>query len=90
MRSKSNWNNDTALAATHFQQAQGLEPTGTLTTNLLASVGMPRWERGEFMGGMTAHANMPGNPNPQTTGSTKSNASAGQNGGDAQEASGSR
>ena len=66
-----NWNTDTTIAATHFQQAQGLEPTGTLTTNLLASVGMPRWERGEFMGGMTARANTPGNPNPQTTGSFK-------------------
>ena len=64
-----NWNNDTTIAATHFQQAQGLEPTGTLTTNLLATVGMSRWERGEFMGGMTAGANTPGNPNPQTTGS---------------------
>ncbi|MGV7030492.1 peptidoglycan-binding domain-containing protein [Methylobacterium symbioticum] len=64
-----NWNNDTTIAATHFQQAQGLEPTGTLTTNLLATVGMSRWERGEFMGGMTARANTPGNPNPQTTGS---------------------
>jgi peptidoglycan hydrolase-like protein with peptidoglycan-binding domain len=67
-----NWNNDTAIAATHFQQAQGLEPTGTLTTNLLATVGMSRWERGEFMGGMTARANTPGNPNPQTTGSFSS------------------
>lgn len=65
-----NWNNDTTIAATHFQQAQGLEPTGTLTTNLLASIGMPNWQRGEFMGGMTANANAPGNPNPQTTGST--------------------
>ncbi|GJD81124.1 peptidoglycan-binding domain-containing protein [Methylobacterium gregans] len=63
-----NWNNDTTLAATHFQQAQGLEPTGTLTTNLLASIGMPRWERGEFMAGMTSNASVPGNPNPQTTG----------------------
>jgi peptidoglycan hydrolase-like protein with peptidoglycan-binding domain len=63
------WNNDTTIAATHFQQAQGLEPTGTLTTNLLASIGMPRWQRGEFMAGMTTNANVPGNPNPQTTGS---------------------
>ncbi len=63
-----NWNNDTTVAATHFQQAQGLEPTGTLTTNLLASIGMPRWQRGELMGGMTTGANVPGNPNPQTTG----------------------
>ncbi|GJE76558.1 peptidoglycan-binding domain-containing protein [Methylorubrum suomiense] len=65
-----NWNNDTTIAATHFQQAQGLEPTGTLTTNLLASIGMPNWQRGEFMGGMTVSASVPGNPNPQTTGST--------------------
>ncbi|WP_331287301.1 MULTISPECIES: peptidoglycan-binding domain-containing protein [Methylobacteriaceae] len=65
-----NWNNDTTITATHFQQAQGLEPTGTLTTNLLASIGMPNWQRGEFMGGMTANANAPGNPNPQTIGST--------------------
>jgi peptidoglycan hydrolase-like protein with peptidoglycan-binding domain len=72
-----NWNNDTAIAATHFQQAQGLEPTGTLTTNLLATVGMARWERGEFLGGMTARANIPGNPNPQTTGSFTS--AGGQN-----------
>jgi peptidoglycan hydrolase-like protein with peptidoglycan-binding domain len=64
-----NWNNDTAIAATHFQQAQGLEPTGTLTTNLLATVGMSRWERGEFLGGMTARANTQGNPNSETTGS---------------------
>ena len=67
-----NWNNDTTLAATHFQQAQGLEPTGTLTTNLLASIGMPRWQRGELMGGMAANANTPGNPNLQTTGSVSS------------------
>ena len=100
-----NWNNDTTIAATHFQQAQGLEPTGTLTTNLLATVGMSRWERGEFMGGMTARANTPGNPNPQTTGSfnrsgaaasgcadggtAKSDAAAGQ-GGDAHAAPGAR
>lgn len=70
-----NWNNDTTTAATHFQQAQGLEPTGTLTTNLLASIGMPNWQRGEFMGGMTANANAPGNPNPQTTGSTSAGGS---------------
>ncbi|MCJ2087170.1 peptidoglycan-binding protein [Methylobacterium sp. E-005] len=99
-------NNDTTIAATHFQQAQGLEPTGTLTTNLLATVGMSRWERGELMGDMTAGANTPGNPNPQTTGSfngsgsstsggadsnsAKSDASAGQGSGDARAASGSR
>ena len=70
-----NWNNDTTIAARHFQQAQGLEPTGTLTTNLLASIGMPNWQRGEFMGGMTANANAPGNPNPQTTGSTSAGGS---------------
>ena len=96
-----NWNNDTTIAATHFQQAQGLEPTGTLTTNLLATVGMSRWERGEFMGGMTARANTPGNPNPQTTGSfnnsggadrgsAKSDAAAGQGSGDTNPASGTR
>lgn len=62
------WNSDTTIAATHFQQAQGLEPTGTLTTNLLASIGMPRWQRGEFLGGMTSNANAQGNPNAQTTG----------------------
>jgi peptidoglycan hydrolase-like protein with peptidoglycan-binding domain len=27
-----NWNNDTTIAATDYQQAKGLEPTGTLTT----------------------------------------------------------
>lgn len=67
-----NWTNDTTIAATHFQQAQGLEPTGTLTTNLLASIGMPRWQRGELMGGMTANADTPGNPNLHTTGSVSS------------------
>lgn len=67
-----NWNYDTALAATHFQQAQGLEPTGTLTTNLLASISMPRRQRGEFMAGMTTNANAAGNPNPQTTGTVSS------------------
>ena len=81
-----NWNNDTTIAATHFQQAQGLEPTGTLTTNLLASVGMPNWQR-------------PGNPNPQTTGSTSQAGgagtptranSAGQGSGQTQDASGTR
>lgn len=71
------WNNDTTIAATHFQQAQGLEPTGTLTTNLLASVGMSRWQRGELLGGMTAQANAPGNPNPQTTGSFNQAGNAG-------------
>lgn len=94
-----NWNNDTTIAATHFQQAQGLEPTGTLTTNLLASVGMPNWQRGEFLGGMTANANAPGNPNPQTTGSTSQAGgagtptranSAGQGSGQTQDASGTR
>jgi peptidoglycan hydrolase-like protein with peptidoglycan-binding domain len=96
-----NWNNDTTIAATHFQQAQGLEPTGTLTTNLLASVGMSRWERGEFMGSMTTGANAPGNPNPQTTGSfnnsgradngsAKTDAAAGQGSGDTNAASGTR
>lgn len=92
-----NWNNDTTIAARHFQQAQGLEPTGTLTTNLLASIGMPNWQRGEFMGGMTARANRPGNPNPQSTGSVngaggssgKSDA-AGQGNGDAHAASGAK
>jgi len=84
-----NWNNDTSLAATHFQQAQGLEPTGTLTTNLLASIGMPRWQRGEFLGGMTTNANAAGNPNPQTTGTVSStrgsgsSAQGGANGGGA-------
>ncbi|GJD65828.1 peptidoglycan-binding domain-containing protein [Methylobacterium frigidaeris] len=72
-----NWNTDTALAATHFQQAQELEPTGTLTTNLLASIGMPRWQRGEFMAGMTANANAAGNPNPQTTGTVSSTRGSG-------------
>lgn len=72
-----NWNNDTTIAATHFQQAQGLEPTGTLTTNLLAAVGMSRWERGEFLGGMTARADMSGNPNAQTTGSVQNTGSSG-------------
>ncbi len=101
-----NWYNDTTIAATHFQQAQGLEPTGTLTPNLLATLGMSRWERGGFLGGMTAGANTPGNPNPQTTGSfsgsggsasggadgdsAKSDAPAGQGSGDARAASGSR
>lgn len=75
-----NWNNDTALAATHFQQAQGLEPTGTLTTNLLASIGMPRWQRGEFMAGMTSTANAAGNPNPQTTGTVSTARGAGASG----------
>lgn len=70
-----NWNNDTTIAARHFQQAQGLEPTGTLTTNLLASIGMPNWQRGEFQGGMTANQNAAGNPNPQTTGSTSAGGS---------------
>lgn len=96
-----NWNNDTTIAATHFQQAQGLEPTGTLTTNLLATIGMSRWERGEFLGGMTAGANTPGNPNPQTTGSfnnsggvdrgsAKSDATASQGSGDTNTGSGTR
>ncbi len=98
-----NWNNDTTIAARHFQQAQGLEPTGTLTTNLLASIGMPNWQRGEFMGGMTANANAPGNPNPQTTGSTsgggsgssassgtRDGAAGGRGNGEGQSASGNR
>ncbi|POR41818.1 peptidoglycan-binding protein [Methylobacterium sp. V23] len=72
-----NWNNDTTIAATHFQQAQGLEPTGTLTTNLLAAVGMSRWERGEFLGGMTARADTSGNPNVQTTGAVQAAGNAG-------------
>ncbi|TNC13691.1 peptidoglycan-binding protein [Methylobacterium terricola] len=75
-----NWNTDTALAATHFQQAQGLEPTGTLTTNLLATIGMPRWQRGEFMGGMATTANAAGNPNPQTTGTVSSARGTGASG----------
>ncbi|MFC6776874.1 hypothetical protein [Methylobacterium gregans] len=55
-------------AARSFQQAQNMEPTGTLTTKLLASIGMPRWQLGEFMAGMTTSASVPGDPNPQTTG----------------------
>jgi peptidoglycan hydrolase-like protein with peptidoglycan-binding domain len=74
------WNNDTTIAATHFQQAQGLEPTGTLTTNLLASIGMPRWQRGEFLAGMTSNANASGNPNAQTTGSVSASRGAGASG----------
>ncbi|GJE03755.1 peptidoglycan-binding domain-containing protein [Methylobacterium isbiliense] len=88
-----NWNQDTTIAATHFQRAQGLEPTGTLTTNLLASIGMPRWQRGEFMAGMTTNANVLGNPNPQTTGTispARGSGSSAQGGGEGQGASGTR
>lgn len=75
-----NWDRDTAIAATDFQRAQGLAPTGTLTTNLLAAIGMPRWQRGEFQGGMTTNANVPGNPNPQTTGSVSQASGSGSSG----------
>lgn len=38
---------------------------------------MSRWQRGELLGGMTAQANAPGNPNPQTTGSFNQAGNAG-------------
>ncbi|WP_230534417.1 peptidoglycan-binding domain-containing protein [Microvirga roseola] len=40
------WQDQTQQAARNFQQAQGLEPTGTLTTSLMAQLGMTNWVQG--------------------------------------------
>lgn len=41
-----NWDDETTKAARNFQQAKGLEPTGTATTELLAALGMNNWMQG--------------------------------------------
>jgi peptidoglycan hydrolase-like protein with peptidoglycan-binding domain len=40
------WGQQTSQAVQNFQRAQGLEPTGTLTTSLLANVGAGNWMAG--------------------------------------------
>ncbi|MEX6506175.1 peptidoglycan-binding protein [Jiella sp. M17.18] len=37
------WDKQTATATANFQQAKGLEPTGTLTTEFLAAAGLNQW-----------------------------------------------
>jgi peptidoglycan hydrolase-like protein with peptidoglycan-binding domain len=37
------WNQQTAQTAQSFQRARGLEPTGTLTAELLSTVGASNW-----------------------------------------------
>jgi peptidoglycan hydrolase-like protein with peptidoglycan-binding domain len=45
------WGEETKQAVRNYQQAQGLEPTGTLTTAFLSSVGMGDWLQSVFSGG---------------------------------------
>jgi peptidoglycan hydrolase-like protein with peptidoglycan-binding domain len=45
------WGEETKQAVLNYQQAQGLEPTGTLTTAFLSSVGMGEWLQNVFSGG---------------------------------------
>lgn len=47
------WSDTTSEAARNYQQAQGLEPTGSLTTSLMAQLGMTDWMSGGG-GGPTA------------------------------------
>jgi peptidoglycan hydrolase-like protein with peptidoglycan-binding domain len=42
------WGQQTAQAAQNFQRANGLEPTGTLTTGLLAATGQSNWMQGQI------------------------------------------
>ncbi|MEZ5817722.1 MAG: peptidoglycan-binding domain-containing protein [Hyphomicrobiaceae bacterium] len=49
-----NWSRSTTQAAKAFQAANGLEPTGTLTTALLANLGMSQWYTGRFQPSATA------------------------------------
>lgn len=44
------WGQQTARAVQDFQRARGLEPTGTLTTSLLASIGQGNWMQGQIGG----------------------------------------
>lgn len=51
------WNQQTMRAAENFQRANGLEPTGTLTVQLLAATGVNDWldtSGGQQMAGMGA------------------------------------
>jgi peptidoglycan hydrolase-like protein with peptidoglycan-binding domain len=41
------WDQQTAQAARDFQRAKGLEPTGTLTTGILAATGQSNWMQGQ-------------------------------------------
>ncbi|MFW3617110.1 peptidoglycan-binding domain-containing protein [Billgrantia antri] len=45
------WEDSTTQAVGNYQQSNGLEPTGTLTTELLNSLGMNNWMSGQFGGG---------------------------------------
>jgi peptidoglycan hydrolase-like protein with peptidoglycan-binding domain len=46
-RVDGNWGKQTVQAARDFQRTKGLEPTGTLTTSLLASLGYNNWMSGQ-------------------------------------------
>lgn len=48
------WGEQTADAVERYQRARGMEPTGTLTTTLMASLGMGDW----LAGGQTASGGM--------------------------------
>jgi peptidoglycan hydrolase-like protein with peptidoglycan-binding domain len=45
------WGQQTVRAVQDFQRTRGLEPTGTLTTSLLASIGQGNWMQGQIGGG---------------------------------------
>jgi peptidoglycan hydrolase-like protein with peptidoglycan-binding domain len=48
------WGQQTVRAVQDFQRTRGLEPTGTLTTSLLASIGQGNWMQGQIGGGQSS------------------------------------
>uniref|UniRef100_UPI001E2E6E4B peptidoglycan-binding domain-containing protein n=1 Tax=Microvirga roseola TaxID=2883126 RepID=UPI001E2E6E4B len=63
------WDDGTEQATKNFQQAKGLEPTGTLTTETMAALGMTNWMQGGQGG------------SPTSTGAVGGGASGGSMGG---------
>lgn len=60
------WNETTRTAAQNFQQAQGLEPTGTLTVRTIVALGQENLLRGQ-LGGEGAQGGLPGQRLAQET-----------------------
>ena len=54
------WNQQTAQATKDFQRAVGLEPTGTLTTSLLAAIGQGNWTQGQVGSAQSASGSQGG------------------------------
>jgi peptidoglycan hydrolase-like protein with peptidoglycan-binding domain len=73
------WGQQTVRAVQDFQRTRGLEPTGTLTTSLLASIGQGNWMQGQIGGGQGQSTGGQGGQQQQ---------SSGQGGGQQQQSSG--